>query len=90
MPKWLVVGDIICGAFAHEIEAETAEEAEAIVEKLTTRELDSVSSEREFPRIGSVEEAPDESEHGTEGQDREGYSDDQDRESYTIDEDDEP
>ncbi len=48
MARWRVVGDIVCGAFATVIEADTKDEALERAKNLGTNEYDNVSSEREF------------------------------------------
>lgn len=54
MPRYCVSGDIICGAFVHYVDAESAEAAIGIVEQLTESALDSVSQERPFARVDSA------------------------------------
>ena len=54
--KYLVTGDVIIGAFVHEIEADSEEDAIAKVNELSTGDLDSVSSEHEFPSAQTAEE----------------------------------
>jgi hypothetical protein len=58
MPRFIVTGNVICGAFTHVVEAKDEDEAVEIVNQLSTDELDTVSSEHEFPlaEVAVVEE----------------------------------
>lgn len=54
--KFIVSGDIICGAFTTTVEAASPEAAQALVEGMQINELDAASSESHSPRVDSVEE----------------------------------
>ena len=54
MPRYLVSGDIICGAFAHVIDAVDAEHAEELTRILPLYELDTTSSEHPYQRIDTI------------------------------------